>query len=66
MRTGPLRCTYYGEVVYVINHMLKDYFLFLKILNNGIRGYLWLPVGLSTFGQRILRASEMKILENPG
>ena len=46
--------------------MLKDYFLFLKILNNGIRGTLWLPVGLSTFGQRILRASEMKILENPG
>ena len=29
-------------------------------------GPLWLPVGLSTFGQRILRASEMKILENPG
>ena len=26
------------EVVYIINHMLKDYFLFLKILNNGIRG----------------------------
>ena len=37
-RTGPLRCTYYGEVVYVINYMLKDYFLFLKILNNSIRG----------------------------
>ena len=46
--------------------MLKDYFLVLKILNNGIVGALWLPVGLSTFGQRILWASEMKILKNPG